>query len=598
MADVGALTTKLDGCLAEGYALRVNLAKPNSSPKPQSNQNAKFRHTNHSPTNMKPNPISSPKTWNGMSFITLEEETNWLNGCFVGFIHDHINAFLLQEKFFSEGIRTIKVTPMGGNLVLLKGSDMGEIPAIIEALSDIVQRWFSDIRPWSPSYVGSSRLTWIKCLGVPLHAWNEKFFSDITVSLGKFCMVDDSTANKARLDFGRILIKTSIPETINRVITIQVDDQIFKIRLIEECCANGEVKISTDRVGALQSFSDHSDDGGNAGDQSLMDDEDISDNEREHTLALMELINSNRNDEIGAVDKDEDFCHSQGMSVGILYNLNNSACNSSTSTSACVASLPKNLSSLVPFSNAPPTHSLPPLSAPLISSAPPTFFSTHDQPSLLPTNYNDNNTLVCPNNTHSSNLNTHSSTFPPNSPYSMVPSHAHQSTPLKTMALPSTMSSTAQSREFNPNTQSNASSSASSDPVDSHTSFCFPALPPASTNPNSLPPPTLLSYVKSKPKKNIMSYYASDSELAKRNNRKGKQPKRGKQNSESAHSVPSLSDSNIMACNNLAKSRTFEWEASAIWSLGMQIGIVGKGNDNEIISKLQELAARDFQPIY
>lgn len=99
---------------------------------------------------------------------------------------------------------------------------------------------------------------------------------------------------------------------------------------------------------------------------------------------------------------------------------------------------------------------------------------------------------------------------------------------------------------------------------------------------------------------------ATDSELTKYRRKKGQKRKSGKSKNLSKPNNPlsvepevtnnSLSDGNILAGNNLAKDRSFDWEASEIWKFGRRIGIIGKGNDEEIISKLQELAARDNLP--
>lgn len=74
-----------------------------------------------------------------------------------------------------------------------------------------------------------------------------------------------------------------------------------------------------------------------------------------------------------------------------------------------------------------------------------------------------------------------------------------------------------------------------------------------------------------------------------------------KSKAKSTHSEPelefgslSLSDGNIRACNLVAKDRCFDWEAYQMWEFGLRIGVVGKGNDKEILSKLQELVERDF----
>ena len=54
-----------------------------------------------------------------------------------------------------------------------------------------------------------------------------------------------------------------------------------------------------------------------------------------------------------------------------------------------------------------------------------------------------------------------------------------------------------------------------------------------------------------------------------------------------------LSDKDILSCNDNLLNKSYEWEATQIWKFGEEIGILGKGNNGEIIAKLAEMEERD-----
>lgn len=89
---------------------------------------------------------------------------------------------------------------MGSNLVLLESLVEGEMEALIDEAQDWLATWFSDMRKWSPSEVDSERLTWVRCYGMPVHAWNKSFFKCVVFGTGEFVALDEDTEKRKALD--------------------------------------------------------------------------------------------------------------------------------------------------------------------------------------------------------------------------------------------------------------------------------------------------------------------------------------------------------------------------------------------------------------
>jgi hypothetical protein len=78
------------------------------------------------------------------------------------------------------------------------------------------------------------RVVWLRCRGVPLHAWEESLFSSVAEKFGTFIEVDGATANHTKLDVARVKISTSRMAFIDMEIMISVLDKKYRILVVEE----------------------------------------------------------------------------------------------------------------------------------------------------------------------------------------------------------------------------------------------------------------------------------------------------------------------------------------------------------------------------
>lgn len=68
---------------------------------------------------------------------------------------------------------------------------------LAESLSS---QWFSEIRKWSQINVDKERVTWIRCFGIPCHAWNYSFFKFLEKMVGSLVSTDDNTMKMECMD--------------------------------------------------------------------------------------------------------------------------------------------------------------------------------------------------------------------------------------------------------------------------------------------------------------------------------------------------------------------------------------------------------------
>lgn len=188
------------------------------------------------------NPVQSQKVatagnrWYGIHHTVTDEEMTWLAKCYVGQLPTQTWCLICKKNSFIWVYILSKwfQIPMGGNLVLIKVTEDEDFLELLKNEEGAFQSWFSEIRKWSPVEVPRYCHTWIRCQGVPLHAWDDGFFQKIAAVMGKFVMLDTRTTNKTRSDMTLILIQTTSLEVIHRVMKVKINDQIFSIRVVEE----------------------------------------------------------------------------------------------------------------------------------------------------------------------------------------------------------------------------------------------------------------------------------------------------------------------------------------------------------------------------
>ncbi|GAU24086.1 hypothetical protein TSUD_388790 [Trifolium subterraneum] len=156
-----------------------------------------------------------------------------LKGAFVGFLAEHKDPLALQQNFLLDGYQNIKVSPLGHLKVLLTSAVAGEVKDLVGTVGWWCT-WFDRFEEWSPELVSHHRSTWLRCFGVPLHAWGDALFRSIAFKHGVFIEVDSPTKNMLRGDMARIKIVTKKLTLIDSSMSVLVLGKTFVIRVMEE----------------------------------------------------------------------------------------------------------------------------------------------------------------------------------------------------------------------------------------------------------------------------------------------------------------------------------------------------------------------------
>jgi hypothetical protein len=169
-----------------------------------------------------------------LSYEADKEDLKRYQKAFIGKVAQSGMTYNIQEAFHREGYFGVKVTPLGSNLTLLEGQDEGEVEALMEDAKDWLDQWFSSIRPWSPNDIDTERSIWLRIYGIPIHAWNLNFFTQVVKPWGTFINADEGTTKKITMDVARIMIRTTCQLVVDEFTDVKINGKIFHLRILED----------------------------------------------------------------------------------------------------------------------------------------------------------------------------------------------------------------------------------------------------------------------------------------------------------------------------------------------------------------------------
>ncbi|KAF1865921.1 hypothetical protein Lal_00033383 [Lupinus albus] len=177
---------------------------------------------------------ATPKQTVVVVFKTSDDTPLWLRNSFFGIVADHVDPGTLKEKLFRDGFLTIHLTPLGGRSFLLRSEEDDDIEAFLEGEPAWFQSRFCVLRKWVPKDLASERFIWVRCYGVPLHAWEENFFKLLASSLGTFLGLDHWTRSHHHLEYGRFLVAIPFLASVDKSCLVRIDNIDYEVKLVEE----------------------------------------------------------------------------------------------------------------------------------------------------------------------------------------------------------------------------------------------------------------------------------------------------------------------------------------------------------------------------
>ena len=149
---------------------------------------------------------------------------------------------MLQEAFQSEGVFDIQVRQCSRWKVVLAFSSMKEMENMLAVGKEWLHQWFEEVYKWEKGMsIDYKRMVWIKCYGVPLNVWNPGTFISIGNLWGEILSLDIAASKLVSFECGKIKVETGSMEVINKVVYLDVNGDIFPIRVMEDFCGSNTI---------------------------------------------------------------------------------------------------------------------------------------------------------------------------------------------------------------------------------------------------------------------------------------------------------------------------------------------------------------------
>ncbi|GLT96063.1 hypothetical protein SLE2022_137120 [Rubroshorea leprosula] len=168
-----------------------------------------------------------------IEFTPLQEEVHWLEGSMVVVVKALAALTAIQERMDVDG-GLLSLLPLGGRQFLLIERVQGYLSEYRQQNTELFDLWFESIQPWAEASQSTGRMIWVRITGVPLKAWSVRCFEKIGESVGEVIRIHEDTKNRAILSEGRVLVVSPETGKISKSITLQVDEQLFAVTVVEE----------------------------------------------------------------------------------------------------------------------------------------------------------------------------------------------------------------------------------------------------------------------------------------------------------------------------------------------------------------------------
>lgn len=168
-------------------------------------------------------------------FQSHEEDKAWLRDAFTGRLKTEFSWKDHGEEIQQECGGALKLTDMGNQLILIQSTSVDSTEEIINKFDEWTSFWLDWKKPWSHFDVNHYRTIWTRWIGVPLHAWSRRFFCTVSSKFGRLEELHDVTVHRKSLGEAYVSISTGL-DTIDRIITCNIDGACFKIRIEEIRC--------------------------------------------------------------------------------------------------------------------------------------------------------------------------------------------------------------------------------------------------------------------------------------------------------------------------------------------------------------------------
>ncbi|KAK3221696.1 hypothetical protein Dsin_008721 [Dipteronia sinensis] len=159
-------------------------------------------------------------------------DSSWLNVCAVGVLMSFNDITPVLWGLCERRINASFVY-IGDKNILCKFTSISDRDTFIRSRM-VWKEYFSSVGVWTEAITPQSRLSWIEFRGIPLQCWCDEFFRSLGWMVGEPLMVEEETANRTKLDCGRVLVLIPTGQNCPSFIKVVTEKSSFTIKVWED----------------------------------------------------------------------------------------------------------------------------------------------------------------------------------------------------------------------------------------------------------------------------------------------------------------------------------------------------------------------------
>ena len=202
--------------------------------------------------------------WRGPSLTTKALTLPWMTNSLVGRMTAELNFELLQEECFKGGMNMFMVRYLGDNLVLMTPKAEERIEDIVKLNNEWFECIFEDIKPWTASCVAGYKIVWVRCYGLPLPLWSKECLLKVVGEVATLVDVDEATLAWENLEYAWIRVRVLQSSKVEMSKGFRINGVVYNINIVEEVVSYGGVEpvckcalnhdSSSDSVSSTETF--------------------------------------------------------------------------------------------------------------------------------------------------------------------------------------------------------------------------------------------------------------------------------------------------------------------------------------------------------
>ena len=208
-----------------------------------------------------------------ISITPIKDRGYWCKDAWVGRLKKVMAVESIEDRVAWDLGYNICTKFLGDDMILFMGLSEEKAHHIIQTEKNNGSSLFYSLERWRPGCRPHNRVVWLQVWGFPIKVWGADHFRKAASCIGDIIELDDDTEDRRRLDRARLLVRTPLPPSILKEITVRAGELDYQVWFVEETWSGEAVNQKTNSLSDVWSDEVTSEDEGIAGE----DDNDIDD---------------------------------------------------------------------------------------------------------------------------------------------------------------------------------------------------------------------------------------------------------------------------------------------------------------------------------